>query len=69
MNWINELVWLWKSVWISLSCSVVGIGIVFAICRLRGKPFNKIAAVAVAATAFVVSAVVIILFSQKPEMI
>ena len=45
MRIFAELLWLWKGLGISLLSSAVGVGLVWAVCRIRNKPINKPAAV------------------------
>lgn len=69
MRIFAELLWLWKGLGISLLSSAVGVGLVWAVCRIRNKPINKSAAVITGTAAFAASIIVLLLLSQTPKTI
>ena len=69
MRIFAELSWLWKGLGISLLPSAVGVGLVWAVCRIRNKPMNTPAAVITGAAAFAASVIVLLLLSQTPKTI
>lgn len=69
MRIFAELSWLWKGLGISLLSSAVGVGLVWAVCRIRNKPMNTPAAVITGAAAFAASIIVLLLLSQTPKTI
>ena len=69
MRIFAELSWLWKGLGISLLSSAVGVGLVWAVCRIRNKPMNTPAAVITGAAAFAASIIVLLLLSQTLKTI
>lgn len=69
MRIFAELLWLWKGLGISLLSSAVGVGLVWAVCRIRNKPINKSAAVITGTAAFAASIIVLLLLSQTLKTI
>lgn len=69
MRIFAELSWLWKGLGISILSSAVGVGLVWAVCRIRNKPMNIPAAVITGAAAFAASIIVLLLLSQTPKTI
>ena len=69
MKWIAELMWLWKVLGIAFLSAAAGAVLVWGVCKVSGKPTNKIAAVIAAVVALAISLLVILLLSQTPALI
>ena len=66
MNWINELLWLWKTLGIALIAAAVCVACAALICKAAKKELSKKVLAVIGAAAFVGAILAVILIARTP---
>ncbi len=69
MIWIYELSWLWKTIGIALSSSVISITCILLLCRRMRKNLSKTVITVIGVATFLLALLVIEIIAQRPALL